>query len=434
MDFDIKDRKAFDFAADATKQILTLSTGILALTITFAKDILGAPGHWSRLLGWSWILYLISILCGVWTLLALTGSFSSSGQRTPPTSPPPTDAPTTPTQSKGSQSPGDSAESGHPEDPKPPGSPSPDPPQKGRGIWGSNVRIPSLLQLATFCYATALLVWFAWSVPRIVPAGNTAPKTGSGDPVSMLSAALSDVADGLRKVSEHLEIGASGELALAPVFWMTVAILVIGGGGGLALAGFSKTVPMRVFGATIGTLSLLGGGISLFKVSEVNVRPQFSGHIAAAASSLDCVDQVGPFTSGEFNALETPSRTPANIVKTLEAQSKNRELVQLVLIGSADKFELSSSLRATYGSNTGLARVRADWVQQELSKEMRTSRLGSPKYLTLTVGPIKHGRALTRDEASSDRSVAACPVWGRRSGFLGWLLSLGDMTTDGKPA
>ena len=35
-------QKAFDFAADTTKQLITLATGIIALAITFSKDIIGA--------------------------------------------------------------------------------------------------------------------------------------------------------------------------------------------------------------------------------------------------------------------------------------------------------------------------------------------------------------------------------------------------------
>ncbi|KQT20825.1 hypothetical protein ASG31_16700 [Chryseobacterium sp. Leaf404] len=36
-----QEKKAFDFAADTVKQLITLATGIIALTITFSKDILG---------------------------------------------------------------------------------------------------------------------------------------------------------------------------------------------------------------------------------------------------------------------------------------------------------------------------------------------------------------------------------------------------------
>lgn len=68
-------QKAFDFAADTTKQLITLATGIIALTITFSKDIIGASElSNSALIFWSWGLFIFSIFCGIWTLMALTGN------------------------------------------------------------------------------------------------------------------------------------------------------------------------------------------------------------------------------------------------------------------------------------------------------------------------------------------------------------------------
>lgn len=89
--------KSFDFATDTTKQLITLSTAVLALTITFAKDILGgnAPRYCPTdlvgqfpytvgdpdrgLLAATWILYLISIVFGVLTMQALTHRIASGG-------------------------------------------------------------------------------------------------------------------------------------------------------------------------------------------------------------------------------------------------------------------------------------------------------------------------------------------------------------------
>jgi hypothetical protein len=65
--------KAFDFAQDTSKQQITLATGVLALTLTFVKDI--APADTSRTtLQFAWILYVVSVLAGVATLMALTGN------------------------------------------------------------------------------------------------------------------------------------------------------------------------------------------------------------------------------------------------------------------------------------------------------------------------------------------------------------------------
>ncbi len=68
-------KKAFDFAADLTKQLITLSTAIITLTVTFSKDIIGKIDSSNRyLLLLSWIFFIISILLGLLTLMALTGN------------------------------------------------------------------------------------------------------------------------------------------------------------------------------------------------------------------------------------------------------------------------------------------------------------------------------------------------------------------------
>jgi hypothetical protein len=83
---DEQTRAAFSSAQDTTKQLITLATGLLALEITFAKDLvrtIDSCGAW--LVGISWIALLLSIVAGVWTLLALTGSLSSSATLSPRT-------------------------------------------------------------------------------------------------------------------------------------------------------------------------------------------------------------------------------------------------------------------------------------------------------------------------------------------------------------
>lgn len=69
--------KAFDFAAQTSIQLLTLSTGLVALLLTYASG----PGQSRaprarRLLIGSWMLFLLSILFGVGALMAMTGSLA----------------------------------------------------------------------------------------------------------------------------------------------------------------------------------------------------------------------------------------------------------------------------------------------------------------------------------------------------------------------
>ncbi len=50
-----RQKKAFDFAAESTKLLITLSTGMIALTITFPKEFIAdLRGAWMVLLGIAW--------------------------------------------------------------------------------------------------------------------------------------------------------------------------------------------------------------------------------------------------------------------------------------------------------------------------------------------------------------------------------------------
>lgn len=83
MSFEEERRKAFDFCADATKQLITLSSAIVAFTVTFGKDFLGAVPAESRLFAYiAWGAHLLSILLGLLVLLALTAQLQP--KKTPP--------------------------------------------------------------------------------------------------------------------------------------------------------------------------------------------------------------------------------------------------------------------------------------------------------------------------------------------------------------
>ena len=73
-DLDPRQTKAFDFAAEFAKQLITLSTGIVAITITFRQGILGGGDKGDTvLLGLAWLALTLSILCGVGLLMSMTG-------------------------------------------------------------------------------------------------------------------------------------------------------------------------------------------------------------------------------------------------------------------------------------------------------------------------------------------------------------------------
>lgn len=64
----------FQFAADTTHRIITLSASIILVTATFSKDFVDSTEEFTRMLALgSWIFFFFSIVSGVFTLLILVG-------------------------------------------------------------------------------------------------------------------------------------------------------------------------------------------------------------------------------------------------------------------------------------------------------------------------------------------------------------------------
>jgi len=134
--------KAVDFAADVVKQLLTLSTGILALTITFATEIVGDRETPTALLGISWVVYILSMLFGLWALFAMTGELEQLPRGNDQVEEP--------------------------------------------SIRGRNVTLPAVLQIVTFLAATAFIASYgvaALGAPPREPTPSPSP-TASATPPS----------------------------------------------------------------------------------------------------------------------------------------------------------------------------------------------------------------------------------------------------------
>jgi len=63
-----------EFAKETITQLIALSTGVTGVSAPFAKDF--GNGRGSGALFISWIALLLSIVCGVWALKALTGTLA----------------------------------------------------------------------------------------------------------------------------------------------------------------------------------------------------------------------------------------------------------------------------------------------------------------------------------------------------------------------
>lgn len=75
---DEREKKSFDFAGDVTKQLRTLSIGILTLCIAFTDKIFSSEAAHAN----SWLIFValslftLSVLCGILTLMKLTGTIA----------------------------------------------------------------------------------------------------------------------------------------------------------------------------------------------------------------------------------------------------------------------------------------------------------------------------------------------------------------------
>lgn len=72
-------------AQETTKQVITLSTGVVALTITFLEKIVQPNGTAPRSFPWTlkagWIFYFFAIVFAMWTLMAITGTLNALDRR-----------------------------------------------------------------------------------------------------------------------------------------------------------------------------------------------------------------------------------------------------------------------------------------------------------------------------------------------------------------
>lgn len=68
-------------ASDLVKQVITLSTGIIALTITFLESIIQPVADGARTVPWSlivaWVLFVCTVILGMATLGTITGSLNA---------------------------------------------------------------------------------------------------------------------------------------------------------------------------------------------------------------------------------------------------------------------------------------------------------------------------------------------------------------------
>jgi hypothetical protein len=73
--------KAFDYAGETVRQVLTLATGVIALTVTFANDIIEPGSRALPWMKWGWTLFGTSIFFGILTLMAIAGQLNEAATK-----------------------------------------------------------------------------------------------------------------------------------------------------------------------------------------------------------------------------------------------------------------------------------------------------------------------------------------------------------------
>jgi hypothetical protein len=139
---------------------------------------------------------------------------------------------------------------------------------------------------------------------------------------------------------------------------------------------------------------------------------------AQLETAFDCGDQdqpykVGPFVIGKTD-LENGTTTVADLVKRLASGDDRRSLIGLLLIGSADKTPLSPGLAQQYGSSSGLAQARAEWVRTQLLESDALHRLQvapAGKIAAVIAGPTQVGLDVDPAKLAIDRAVRVCVLW-----------------------
>lgn len=184
-------------------------------------------------------------------------------------------------------------------------------------------------------------------------------------------------------------------------------------------AGKSRSLLKRLSGlgpllAISGSLFSLGG-VTLLKGITFQFSP--SGVVAQAAPTNRAIELiqhgcVGPFAIGERRKVR--AEDPCSLEEVEKSISRNEKehntLLVLFVVGSADKRPLSGRLKRKYGSNTGLAEARADWVRHELMN-WDSRNLTSGRVVATIRGPSITGPVRESQRYSPDRRVRVYGLW-----------------------
>ena len=136
-------------------------------------------------------------------------------------------------------------------------------------------------------------------------------------------------------------------------------------------------------------------------------KPKVQSH---CAFGWDKVVTIGPFRKEEHALLEKGEEL-ASFVTQMKSHFENKTLQQLMLIGRSDVTPLCQRTLALYGSNSGLAQARAQWVLDELKERLPEQQKALDRTILLSAGPRYVRDDDTGPNRAKDRSVEVWACW-----------------------
>jgi hypothetical protein len=120
--------------------------------------------------------------------------------------------------------------------------------------------------------------------------------------------------------------------------------------------------------------------------------------------------RVGTFVSGKPEDLEENDKEAMKIfIAEIGKLSVGKQMVGVLLVGSADKTHLTSETERLYDSNFALAQIRARWVEKQLIAAKAEGQLTDlSTIVVLNAGPTYVGPKVDVAQLAEDRSVRAC--------------------------
>ena len=127
-------------------------------------------------------------------------------------------------------------------------------------------------------------------------------------------------------------------------------------------------------------------------------------------STMERLGIVGSFASGKHASDENTSEALEASINSVACKLEQRPPQHVFLVGRVDAERLSVDSVATYGTDIGLARRRANWVREKLSDNTDNGKLKNvlERAIHITDGPFH-----TSEPRTEDRRVDIWACWAK---------------------